>query len=83
MKCLEKIVKTEVLKQTEHLLDPLQFAYRYGKVVEDTTVVILNLIHKHLEKEKSMPEFCLLLFHQRSVPFNLTYYGRSYYLTLS
>ena len=37
MKCLEKIVKTEVRKETEHLLDPLQFAYRHGKGVEEAT----------------------------------------------
>ena len=49
---LDKIVKTEVLKQTEHLLDTLQFAYRHGKGMKDATLTILNLIHKHLKKKK-------------------------------
>ena len=52
-KCLEKIVKTKVLKETEHLLNPLQFAYRHGKGVEDVTLTILSLVHTHLEKEKA------------------------------
>lgn len=49
----ERLLKTKVLEQTEHPLYPLQFAYRCGKGVEDATLAILNLIHKHLEKENS------------------------------
>ena len=70
MKCLENIVKTEVLKQTEHLSDQLQFAYRYGKGV-DAILTILNLIHTHLEKESFYARilfFFFFFFRQRSVP---------------
>ena len=62
MKCLEKIVKTEIRKETEHLLDPLQFAYRHGKGVEDATLTILNLVHTHLEKEKAHATIMLVDF---------------------
>ena len=72
MKCLEKIVKTEILKETEHLLDPLQFAYRHGKGVEDATLTILNLVHTHLEKETAHAG--ILIFHQHSILSSLTCY---------
>ena len=67
MKCLEKIVKTEVPKETQHLLDPLQFAYRHGKGVQDATLTILNLAHTHLEKDKA---HAIILFVDFSSAFN-------------
>ena len=66
MKCLENIVKTEVLKQTEHLSDQLQFAYRYGKGV-DAILTILNLIHTHLEKENFYARILFFFFFSISV----------------
>ena len=36
-KCLERIVLKELLKETEHLLDNYQFAYRKNRCVEDAT----------------------------------------------
>ena len=32
MKSLEKLIKDSILKQVEKSLDPLQFAYRIGRV---------------------------------------------------
>ena len=35
------------------MLDPLQFAYRAGRGVEDATLTLLNLIYKHIEGSKT------------------------------
>ena len=72
MKCLEKIVKTEVFKQIEHLLGPLQFACRHGEGVEDATLTILNLLHAHLEKENSNAKILFVDFSSAFI--TLTYY---------
>lgn len=49
MKIFEKLVRSEILRQTEHALDPLQFAYRPHRGVEDATVTLLNLLFRHLD----------------------------------
>lgn len=46
MKCFVKIVKKEILKNTDH---DLEFAYRPNRRVEDATGTLLNLLFKHLE----------------------------------
>ncbi|KAK0147386.1 hypothetical protein N1851_013149 [Merluccius polli] len=43
MKSFEKIVKSELLGRTAHALDPMQFAYRAHRGVEDATLTLLNL----------------------------------------
>ncbi len=53
MKQFEKLVKAEILGKTEHLLDPLQFAYRNNRGVQDATATLLNLVYKHLEGSKN------------------------------
>jgi len=53
MKTLEKIIKRFLVEATESLLDPLQFAYRAGRGVDDAKLFILNSIYKHLEKPKT------------------------------
>ena len=50
MKTLEKLIKSFILSEIEHKLDPLQFAYRPGKGVDDAKLFILNTLYKHLEK---------------------------------
>ena len=49
-------VKRELTCRTNSLLDPLQFAYRLNRGVQDATVtvLILNLILKHLEGNKKL-----------------------------
>ena len=54
MKTFEKIVKQDILRQTEGLLDPLQFAYQPGRGVEDATLVLINLLVQHLEVPKNI-----------------------------
>ena len=67
MKTLEKIVKNFVLAATGNLLDPLQFAYRAGRGVDDAKLFILNTLYKHLEKPKAHAR---LLFADFSSAFN-------------
>jgi hypothetical protein len=67
MKTLEKIIKALVLSVTEKNLDPLQFAYRAGKGVEDAKLFILNTLYKHLEKPKAHAR---LIFADFSSAFN-------------
>ncbi len=50
MKNFEKLVRSEILKITEHALDPMQFAYRPHRGVEDATVTLLHLLFKHVER---------------------------------
>ena len=49
MKTLEKIIKFFILAVTECNLDPLQFAYRSGRGVDDAKLFILNTLYRHLE----------------------------------
>jgi hypothetical protein len=67
MKCFEKIVKTLLLKDTDHLLDPMQFAYRPKRGVEDATLTLLNSIYMHLDTSRS---YVRLLFVDFSSAFN-------------
>ena len=67
MKQFEKLVKSELVAKTEHLLDPLQYAYRAGRGVQDALATLLNLLHKHLEGNKNHAR---LLFIDFSSAFN-------------
>ncbi len=49
----ERFVKDEILRSTESLLDPMQFAYRPKRGVEDATVTLLHLLIRHLEGKGS------------------------------
>ncbi len=53
MKIFERFVKDEILRSTESLLDPMQFAYRPKRGVEDATVTLLHLLIRHLEGKVS------------------------------
>lgn len=67
MKAFEKIIKQEILAITQSQLDPLQFAYRAGRGVEDATGSLLNTVFNHLEGPK---QFVRLLFIDFSSAFN-------------
>ena len=56
-----------IMNRTVHLLDPLQFAYRPGRGVEDAIATLLNLVHCHLEKAKTHAR---VLYLDLSSPFN-------------
>ncbi len=44
MKTFEKLVRSETLRQTEHTLDPVQFAYTPHRGVKDATLTLLNVV---------------------------------------
>ena len=60
MKSFETIIKTMIMNRTVHLLDPLQFAYRPGRGVEDAVTTLLNLVVGHLENAKVHARVLLL-----------------------
>ena len=45
MKCFERIVKELIVNQTKLFIDPLQFAYRAGRSVEDAVLTLLHGIY--------------------------------------
>ena len=68
MKTLEKLVKSLILPITECQLDPLQFAYRAGRGVEDVKLFILDKVYTHLHKPTAHTK---ILFADFSSAFNL------------
>ena len=66
-KCLERIVLGRLLQDSENQLDPMQFAYRKNKSVDDALLVFLNNITKHLDVPKS---YARVLFIDFSSAFN-------------
>ncbi len=60
-------MKEEIVMQTEQALDPLQFAYRAHRGVNDATITLLNLLYKHLERSNTHAR---LLFIDFSSAFN-------------
>lgn len=67
MKAFDKIIKQGISDIIQPQLDPLQFAYRAGRGVEDTTGSLLNIVLNHLEGAK---KFARLLFIDFSSAFN-------------
>ena len=51
MKSFEKIIKTMIMTRTDHLLDPLQFAYRPGRGVEDAVATVINYVLSQIAKQ--------------------------------
>ena len=66
-KCMEKIVQSRLLTDVSDKLDPLQFAYRAHRGVEDASLVLFNLIAQHLETPKA---YARVLFIDFSSAFN-------------
>ena len=48
VKSLKRIIKTYIMNSCRHALDPLQFAYRFGRGTDDAIVVHLNYLYTHL-----------------------------------
>ena len=69
MKTLKEIIKFLILAVTECNLDPLQFAYRSGRGVDDAKLFILNTLYKHLEGPQTHAR---MLFADFSSAFNTT-----------
>ena len=62
MKCFERLMLTYLLKQTKEFMDPLQFAYRPNRSVEDAVLVYLHKIYEHLDKPKTYARSLFLDF---------------------
>ena len=60
-------MKHLLLRETEHQLDPMQFAYRPKRGVEDATLFLLQNIYSHLDKSGT---YVRLLFADFSSAFN-------------
>lgn len=67
MKTLEKIVKSHIMDLPGPALDPLQFAYKPGRGVDDAKLFLLASVHEHLERTSS---YVRLLFVDFSSAFN-------------
>ena len=66
-KCLEKLIAREIKKGFSVLQDPMQFAYRENRNVEDAILVFLQNVYKHLDTPKN---YCRILFVDSSSAFN-------------
>lgn len=70
MKTFEKLVNSEILKNTEHDLDPIKLAYRRTRGVEDITATLLNRLFKHLEGKGTHARLLICFEHSPSPCFN-------------
>ena len=66
-KCLERLVCRELKLQMFELMDPMQFAYKANRSVEDATLTLLEKIHSHVDKAKT---YTCALFMDFSSAFN-------------
>lgn len=66
-KCMERVVCNRLASSVADRMDPLQFAYRVGRGVEDATAILLDLICGHLDKANT---FSRVLFMDFSSAFN-------------
>ena len=67
MKCLKRLVKKFLMTEVQDLFDPMQFAYRPNRRVEDATTTLFHFLYKHLEGTKTHAR---LLFADFSSAFN-------------
>ena len=66
-KCMERLVCNQLIKYVANHMDPLQFAYRAKRGVEDATLTLFNLIASHLDTSGTTVRVLLMDF---SSPFN-------------
>ena len=66
-KCLERIISKEIKKCSGSTQDPMQFPYREKRSVEDTILIFLQNVYKHLGMPKN---YCRILFVDFSSAFN-------------
>ncbi|XP_077953470.1 uncharacterized protein LOC120812456 [Gasterosteus aculeatus] len=67
MKSFERLVLTDLKSLTDPLLDPLQFAYRANRSVDDAVNMALHYILQHLD---SRGTYARILFVDFSSAFN-------------
>ena len=64
---MERVILTRLLRQAGERIDPLQFAYRRNKSVEDALITVVNLIYSHTNTPRS---FVRVLFADFSAAFD-------------
>ena len=67
MKTFEKIVLSHLKAATDHHLDPLQFAYRAGRSVDDAVSLLIRTLLQHIDRPKT---YARILFIDFSSAFN-------------
>lgn len=67
MKSFKKLIRREVLRKVDKVIDPLQFANKTGRGVYDAVVTLLNVLFCHLDGAKAHAR---LLFIDFSSAFN-------------
>lgn len=67
MKCFEKIVKMNLMKNVSSYCDGLQFAYKENRSVEDACATLLNNLYVHADKSNT---YSRILFVDFSSAFN-------------
>ena len=67
MKCLERIVLKYITSRLSPIQDPLQFAYRSKRCVDDALTTFVDNIYRHIDSDGN---FCRVLFVDFSSAFN-------------
>ena len=67
MKCMERIVLNKIKSCFSSQQDPLQFAYRSKRSVDDAILIFTNNIYKHIDTPRN---YCRTLFVDFSSAFN-------------
>ena len=67
MKCLEKIILKYITACLSPAQDPMQFAYRPKRSVEDAILIFTDNIYRHIDYPKN---YCRILFVDFSSAFN-------------
>ena len=62
MKVLERIVLARLKTITNPHLDPLQFAYRSGRSVDDAVSLLMHFLLKHEDKPKTYSRILIIDF---------------------
>ena len=67
MKVFERIVLSHLKYATNHLVDPLQFAYKAGRSVDDAVSILVHNVLQYLDTPK---KYACILFVDFSSAFN-------------
>ena len=71
--CLEKLIAREIKKCFSVPQDPMQFAYRENRNVEDAILVFLQNVYKHLDMSKNHCRILFVDFSSAFKPSNHTF----------
>lgn len=52
MKSFERLVLSQLLEEVSSSIDPLQFAYRRSRLVDEAVLTLLHNVQMHLDKPR-------------------------------